>query len=120
MRASSWLLIGLLFLFSCGTQSTAPTAKATIQGQVLIEGGPVNLEGGPVNSALGIVTAWIFTNPPTDTVKTDSLGRYVIDVPPGRYTLGAFDNDGGVTRSWDTVTAIAGRVDTVNLAFILP
>jgi hypothetical protein len=69
--------------------------------------------------ARSIISAWVFTNPSTDTVKTDSLGRYVIDVPPGQYTLRAFDNDGLVTFGV-TVTAIAGRVDTVNLVFTIP
>jgi len=110
MRAATCLLIGLLFLFGCGTTSTAPTAKATIQGQVSYT--------GPI--ARRIISAWVFTNPSTDTVKTDSLGRYVIYVPPGRYTLRAFDNDGLNTPSWDTVTAIAGRVYTVNLVFTIP
>jgi hypothetical protein len=110
MRAATCLLIGLLFLFGCGTTSTAPTAKAVIQGQVS--------RTGPI--AWLSISAWVFTNPPTDTVKTDSLGRYIIDVPPGRYTLSAFDNNGGVSRSSDTVTAMAGRIDTVNLVFAVP
>lgn len=110
MRVSKWFLICVLSLvFGC-TTSTAPTAKAIIQGRVSYAG----------SIARSIISAWVFTNPSTDTVKTDSLGRYVIDVPPGRYTLKAFDNDGLVTHSWDTVTAIAGRVDTVNLVFMTP
>ena len=109
MRTYNWLLIGLLFLFGCGTNSTAPTTKAVIQGQVSYTGIIAHLS----------INAWVFTNPSTDTVKTDSLGRYVIDVPPGRYTLRAFDND-GLSRTSDTVTAIAGRVDTVNLVFAIP
>ncbi len=109
MRIFKRLLIALLFLSGCGTQSIAPVPKATIQGQVFF----ANRNDSLVDPIMG---ANVFTNPSTDTVKTDSQGRYVIDVSPGRYTVIAINNSDSSNRS-DTITAISGRADTVNLFF---
>ena len=109
MRASNWLLISLLFLFACGTQSTAPTAKAVIQGKVYFQ-------DKPNDSITTLAGANVFTNPPTSVVKTDAQGIYVLDVPAGRYTLRAINNNDTCVSS-DTVIAILGQVDTVNLSF---
>jgi hypothetical protein len=110
MRAANWLPIGLLFLFGCGTTSTAPTPKATIQGQVLLG---ILVSPPPGHDSL-LSGAIVSTIPPTDSVETNAQGRYVLSVPSGRYTLNAsFNNVPGVTSA--TVVAVAGRIDTVNL-----
>jgi hypothetical protein len=117
MKTFNWLLLGLLFLFGCGTNSTAPTPKATIQGKVFF----ANLNDSLIQPIIG---ASVFTNPPTSTVKTDSQACYAIDVPPGCYTMRAFlKKDTGTTVDTSiasgTVLAISGRVDTVNLFFVV-
>lgn len=117
MRTSNWLVIGLLFLFGCGTTSTAPTPKAIIQGKAFF----ADLNDSLIQPIIG---ASVFTNPPTSMVKTDSQAGYAIDVPPGRYTMRAFfHKDTGATVdtiiAGDTITALSGRVDTVNLFYLI-
>jgi hypothetical protein len=101
----------LLLPFVGCTSSTAPTPKASIQGKVYFQ-------DKPNDSLTALAGASVFTNPPTSVVKTNAQGNYVLDVPPGRYTLRAINNSDTCISS-DTVIAISGQADTVNLSFPL-
>jgi hypothetical protein len=111
MRASIWLLIGVLFMFGCSKDLTAPMERATIQGKVMLGSWNDSLIAGST-----VVYFSFPISPPIDSVKSDAQGRYVLNVAPGKYRLNAFNpitHLPGITS--DTVIAVAGKIDTVDL-----
>ena len=71
------ILFSSLFIPSCKEEGFIPDVFGSIFGQVLEEGS---------NSA--IENATVTTNPPTNILQTDALGRFSLeDIKTGNYTL---------------------------------
>ena len=94
-QLSHWLFVGCCLLLGYGCrENTVPIAEVgTLVGTVISE-----------NSEQGVLGVEISTNPPTNSVFTDSLGQFLLeDIEAGSFSLRA-DKDG-----------FAPKVESVNV-----
>ena len=95
------LLLLLMMYSSCREQDFIPETFGDIFGQVLVVG---------TNSA--VENATITTNPPTDILQTDALGRFALeDIKAGSYTL-RVEKAGYVTKV-DNIAVVGDKSSNV-------
>lgn len=101
-----FLLFTLLTCFSCREDEFIPDTFGAIFGQVLEDG---------TNSA--IQDATVTTNPPTDILQTDALGRFALEeIKTGSYTL-RVEKNGFVTKV-ENISILADRSINVVIKLI--
>jgi hypothetical protein len=105
MSSPRWSMIalpaalGVLLLSACGTTapspSPSPSAMSGVQGKVMWAGGPVvSTEGATPTAQQGtlprvtvVVHRGDLGGAVVAKVKTDALGRFLVELAPGTYTL---------------------------------
>ena len=114
----------VLMLSACGattpSPSPTPTATSGVQGTVMWAGGPaVSINGasptsqqGPLPGVTVLVHRGDIGGEVVAKVKADGSGRFLVELPPGTFTLVA-QIQGGVAR--ETLTVESGKLTKTTL-----